>query len=174
MCKVCQYNSGEIKSLEGLERLDCYDCSLLTAIPHIEGLKALRCSTCPLLTTIPHIEGLEILDCYSCPLLTAIPHIEGLQWLNCSRCPRLTAIPLIEGLERLYCYDCPWLPNENKDYKDNINLLIKTQRMVKNFITRRRLKRVKDEILKIYFHPDMKGGYFYKKGMMEFLTTLKE
>ena len=134
MCIVCDYNSGEIKSLEGLEILNCSHCPLLTTIPHIEGLKRLHCSHCPLLTTIPHIKGLK----------------------------------------RLHCCYCAWLPGKNRDYKNNINSLIKTQRIVKNFILRKRLKRVKDEILKIYFHPNMKGGYFYKKGMMEFLTTLKE
>ena len=153
MCIVCDYNSGEIKSLEGLEILSCYNCPLLITIPPIEGLKKLDCSNCPLLTTIPHIEGLEKLRCWDCPLLTAIPRIEG--------------------LEKLVCSGCPWLPSQNKDYKDNINLLIKTQRIVKNFITRRRLKHVKDEILKIYFHPEMKGGYLHKKEMMEMIDKIK-
>ena len=136
--------------------------------------KLLKCYNCPLLTGIPHIEGLKALYCYNCPLLTTIPHIEGLKALYCSYCPLLTSIPHIKGLEILSCYGCPWLPNRNKDYKNNINSLIKTQRIVKNFIMRKRLKRVKDEILKIYFHPEMKGGYFYKKEMMEFLEGVKE
>ena len=133
MCIVCDYNSGEIKSLEGLEILNCSHCPLLTTIPHIEGLKRLHCSHCPLLTAIPHIEGSEVLD----------------------------------------CYNCAWLPNKNRDYKNNINSLVKTQRIVKNFIIRRRLKRVKDEILKIYFHPEMKGGYLHKKEMMEMIDKIK-
>ena len=174
MCKVCQYNSGEIKTLEGLKRLDCSYCPLLTTVPKIEGLKILCCYDCPLLTTIPNIEELKVLDCSFCPLLTTISEIEGLKILYCYDCPLLTNIPNIEGLEKLFCFGCKWLPNENKDYKNNINLLLKTQKMVKNFIKRRRLKYLEQEILKIYFHPDMKGGYFYKKGMMEFLTTLKE
>ena len=134
MCIICKYGSGEIKTLDGLKRLDCSDCPLLTTIPNIEGLKTLKCYNCPLLTTIPNIEGLKVLDCFS----------------------------------------CPWLPNENLDYKDNINLLIKTQRIAKNFTTRRRLEHLQDEILKIYFHPENKGGYFHKKEIMEFLTTIKE
>ena len=174
MCKVCQYNSGEIKSLEGLKRLLCYNCPLLTAIPPIKGLEKLNCYNCPLLTAIPHIEGLKALSCSLCPRLTAIPHIEGLKRLHCSHCPLLTAIPHIEGSEVLDCYNCAWLPNKNRDYKNNINSLVKTQRIVKNFIIRRRLKRVKDEILKIYFHPEMKGGYLHKKEMMEFLEGIKE
>lgn len=155
MCKLCEYNTGKISSLEGIKILHCSWCPYIIAIPKIEGLEELYCCACPLLKTIPKIEGLKILNCSWSQCVTSIPKISTLKWIRCS--------------------NCPWLPNkDNKDYNSNIGRLIKTQKIVKNFLLRRRLKSITPEILKVYYHPEMKGGYFHKKNMLEWLTAIKE
>ncbi len=112
MCKIC---SNE--PLEGLQRLECYDCPNLTSIPHIDGLKYLDCTLCPNLTSIPAIKGLRSLNCSNCPNLTSIPCIEGLQRLSFWSCSNLTSISHIKGLQLLDCYYCTQL--EYAPYVEN-------------------------------------------------------
>ena len=54
MCILCD-NPLIGQGTEGLQKLNCYDCPLLTNIPSIQGLLYLFCSNCPLLTNIPSI-----------------------------------------------------------------------------------------------------------------------
>lgn len=115
MCQICDGGN-----LEGLEQLDCGDCSSLTDIPNIKGLKELICYGCTLLTNISIIEGLEQLNCGECPLLTNIPDIKGLEELECYSCPLLTEIPNIKELQIINCNDCPLLTN----IPDNKRLII--------------------------------------------------
>ena len=143
----------------------------------LEGLQKLYCSNCPLLTSIPVIEGLQILDCYDCPLLTEIPLIEGLQELHCHNCPQLTSIPVIEGLK--YYYDhmyytttnynkaliklsengCSWL----KPSKYKLNKVITLQRYFKKTILIKNLMKIIPDITEVYYQPGNKGFYLLKE-----------
>lgn len=152
MCIVCEYNKGKKKSLKGIKVLRCYEC------PHV--------------TTIPKIKGLKELDLYECTALTTIPKITSLKYLYCYYCPIVARIPKTKKLKVFDIGACPWIPNNNEEYKDNIDSLVKAQRVAKNFLLRRRLKQITPSILKIYFHPEMKGGYFHKKKMLNWLKTV--
>ncbi len=74
MCKIC---NGE--PLEGLQKLNCYNCPLLTSIPVIEGLQYLNCYYCSLLTSIPEGFGRNVVTDEHKG--SESPVIEGLQIL---------------------------------------------------------------------------------------------
>ena len=59
------------------------------------------------------------------------------------------------------------------EYKLFLNKVIKAQRIVKNFVIRRRLAQITPELFELYYHPTRKGGYFCKKDMMEFVKVLE-
>ena len=127
MCILC-----EEKEIKNIERLEV--CEKVKIIPHIQGLQKLICYSCPLITSIPHIEGLQKLICHDCPLLTSIPHIEGLRELNCSYCPLLTSIPHIEGLRELNCSNCPWI---NPSQERMVSLVLLQKWWKRNFAKRK-------------------------------------
>ena len=91
--------------------------------------------------------------------ITEIPHIIGLKYLNCSN-TNITKIPDIEG-----CYiitnNCYWLD------KLHIEKVITTQKMIRNYYMRKKLIHIRDQLIPIYFHPEMKGGYLHKKSMLD-------
>jgi len=68
----------------------------------------------------------------------------------------------------VYSGGCKWLPSD--DYKDNINSLIKCQRIARNYLKRKKLDRLIPHLIEIYYTPGMKGAYFHKKAMEEWLN----
>ena len=145
----------EVPHIVGLKKLECYYTNI-TEVPHIVGLEYLDCYKTQI-TEIPHIVGLKELEC-SNTKITEIPHIIGLKYLNCSN-TNITKIPDIEG-----CYiitnNCYWLD------KLHIEKVITTQKMIRNYYMRKKLIHIRDQLIPIYFHPEMKGGYLHKKSMM--------
>ena len=49
-----------------------------------------------------------------------------------------------------------------------MNTLVTAQRITR---MRKKLKNIMPEILKIYFHPEMKGGFLYKQEMKRWLDN---
>ena len=103
------------------------------------------------------------LDCHGCKSVTndalklyVLEH--KITNLNCSN-TNITKIPDIEG-----CYiitnNCYWLD------KLHIEKVITTQKMIRNYYMRKKLIHIRDQLIPIYFHPEMKGGYLHKKSMM--------
>ena len=158
MCIVCESKIED----DGYEKL--------------QGLKKLNCSYCPRVTSVPNIQGLKELDCWNCPLLTYIPNIQGLETLYCSRCPNLTSIPHIQGLEKFYCWGCPWIPNENDEYKSNIEKLTIIQQWSRKWLRFTRLRNfIKSrEFVEWYYHPDNRGGIISKQMISQELTMMME
>ena len=148
-------NITEIPNIIGLKILRCYDTSI-TEIPHISGLKELYCDGTNI-TEIPHIDGLKKLYC-SNTNITEIPNIVGLKQLWCSN-TNITEIPHIKGCHIIIHY-CHWLEQEN------IEKVITSQKMMRNYYMRKKLVHIRDQLMPIYFHPEMKGGYLHKKSMM--------
>ncbi len=132
-----------------------------------EGLIKLDCSNCQLLTNISSTTrvSLQELNSNNCELLTYIPLIKGLQILICSNCRCLTNIPMIEGISSLYCYNCIWLKENNKEYENNIKKLNRIQKFIRKIIMSKRLIKLIAKIMPLYYHPDCKGGYMHKKQM---------
>ena len=128
----------------------------ITEIPHISGLKELYCD-CTNITEIPHIDGLKKLYCANTNI-TEIPNIVGLKQLWCSN-TNITEIPHIKGCHIIIHY-CHWLEQEN------IEKVITSQKMMRNYYMRKKLVHIRDQLMPIYFHPEMKGGYLHKKSMM--------
>lgn len=178
-CGGCT-NLIEIPDIKGLEILYCYGCTNLKKIPIISG-KELWCQDCTSLTEIPVIEGLKYLYCFGCTNLTKIPIIEGLKELHCSDCTSLTSLWIsqikntieekILEIEVLDCRGCPWI-KQNYYYNNNIKSLKILQRWFKRTLFIKRILLILKETMPIYFHPDMKGGYFHKKDMLEFLDKI--
>jgi hypothetical protein len=161
-----------IPSIQDLKVLWCVRCPTLTAIPSIPGLKKLICTRCPNLTTIPNMPGLKELYLYGCPNLTAIRSIPGLKKLICTKCPTLTAIPSIPGLEYLHCYDCPWIENNNAEFKNNVTNLIFLQRWSRKIILAKKIKKLSQLLIPIWWDPKCKGGYLYKKSLFTYAEGL--
>ena len=65
----------EIPNINGLQKLDCSNCTNLKEIPNINGLQTLLCYNCPNIEEIPNINGLQYLDCYNCPFLKLSPEL---------------------------------------------------------------------------------------------------
>ena len=176
-----------LPNLEGLKRLDCWDCPIVNLPTSLEGLKYLNCTGCPKLVNLPtSLEGLEELYCSYCPIVN-LPNLEGLKILDCSFCCKLVNLPNLKGLKELYCWDCPklvvnlpnleglkkldcsgchWLEEENRDK------VKKAQEIVRNKITSRKLISIRNQLVPIYYHPEMKGGYFAKKDLENFVGDM--
>jgi len=60
--------------------------------------------------------------------------------------------------------NCYWLD------KKNIQKVIKTQKMIRNYFMRKKIIHINRQLIPIYYHPDMKGGYFSKKDIYQFFT----
>lgn len=178
-----------IPNIEGLQRICCNNCPELIKIPDIRGLQALYFVGCPLLTSIPHINGLRILSCTNCPKIKVIPNIKGLQVLYCYNCEGLTEISNIEGLYELHCVDCRklikspivyiinttgsvWLNESNPKYEENIAKLKMLQKWMKRIIMSKKLNRLIPQLMPLYYHPDLKGGYLHKREMQGFVNSL--
>jgi Leucine-rich repeat (LRR) protein len=154
---ICVNTSiNEIPNIIGLKELWC-SYSNITEIPHIVGLKKLYC-TGTNITEIPHIEGMIYIECIRTKI-TKIPNIIGLKRIYCSY-TNITEIPNIEGCN-VQCFICYWLNNRNRQ------LVTKTQKMIRNYFMRKKLVQIRDQLMPIYFHPEMKGGYLHKKSMLD-------
>ena len=158
-CSLCINITNDILKVyvknHTITYLGCYR-KKITEIPHIVGLEKLGCSYTNI-TEIPHIVGLKRLWCYKTNI-TEIPNIVGLKRLWCSN-TNITEIPHIEGCHIIIHY-CHWLEQEN------IEKVITSQKMMRNYYMRKKLVHIRDQLMPIYFHPEMKGGYLHKKSMM--------
>ena len=121
------------------------------------------------------LQGLTELSCEKCPNLTSIPEIQGLEKLSCYNCPKLTSILEIQGMEYLDCRLCPWIPNQNDEYKSNIEKLITIQRLFKKWLPFRRLRSwIKSrDFAEWYYHPERPGGRISKRIIERFLDLNK-
>ena len=142
---------------------------------NLKGLRTLDCSYCRSLTNIPVIKGLKTLNCSNCPLLTNIPIIEGLQILNCSNCRLLIFIPIFfSTIGYLILTRCVWMKvNSNPNYADNIKKLTKIQIWSKRMLLRKRLLKLIQQLMPIYYHPDA-AGYYHKKEMSKFIMEFAQ
>ena len=162
-CQYCQNITNDILKVyvknHTIKKLNC-PYTNITEIPHIVGLNDLYCYKTNI-TEVPHIVELEELNC-SYTNITEIPHmykvIRGLKELYCSS-TNITEIPDIEGCY-INCNNCYWLEQEN------IENVITLQKMIRNYYMRKKLIHIRDQLMPIYFHPEMKGGYLHKKSMM--------
>ena len=69
--------------------------------------------------------------------------------------------------------NCPWLDiKENKDYKQNIDSLVKCQGIFKRQILARRMLKLAPKLVPIWWHPDCKGGFHRKKKLNSFIDNL--
>jgi len=170
MCIIC-----EGKYDEKTTKIDCSRCPLLQSIPLLPNLTELYCSRCPLIQSIPDLPKLTHLFCYRCPLLQSIPLLPKLTILSCSRCPLLRSIPPLPKISLLHCSGCPWLNNqENSDYKDNIEKLVKLQRRAKKTIKYSRFIKYiySRSFTEWFFHPDGPGGKIHIKQIEKFYKGL--
>jgi Leucine-rich repeat (LRR) protein len=158
--------------LVNLERLDCYECPLITEIPpELVNLKTLDCGSCPLITSIPSysLVNLETLYCSGCPLITSIPYsLVNLKTLWCCSCPLITSIP--HDIDTVYCDKCSWLDHpENKDFKSNLGKLTNIQRNMKTLIKYKRFKRIvySEQFARLWYHPSAGGGRRAKRRILE-------
>ena len=155
MCIVCQ-NKVPINGIANCSSCTNINNNILKVYVKNHTIKKLNCPYTNI-TEIPHIVGLKELYCYKTNI-TEVPHIVELEELNCSY-TNITEIPDIEG-----CYiiskHCYWLD------KLHIEKVITTQKMIRNYYMRKKLIHIRDQLIPIYFHPEMKGGYLHKKSMM--------
>jgi hypothetical protein len=110
------------------------------------------------ITEIPHISGLKELYC-DCTNITEIPHIDGLKKLYCAN-TKITELHDIDGCDIISYQSCNWLE------ENNLQKVITSQKMIRNYYMRKKLVHIRDQLMPIYFHPEMKGGYLHKKSMM--------
>jgi len=94
-----------------------------------------------------------------------------LQTLSCFKCPTLITIPQFEGLRRLSFFGCKWIES-NEEYDDAIKKLLILQRWFKNLLQSRRLKKLIQQLVPLYYHPDAKGGYLDKLDIMKFMNGI--
>ena len=128
---------------------------------NVEGITELDwCGRCD----ISHIEGLKKLDC-DYTQVTSIPHIEGLKILNCSNI-RVISIPDIKTITHKLHNDCPFLDPVN------IQHIINAQSMIRRHLKAKKIIRIRNQLIPIYYHPDMKGGYFAKREIMNNFEAL--
>ena len=114
--------------------------------------------------------------CWDCPRVTFIPNIKGLKRLYCSDCPLLTSIPEIQGLKELSCFNCPWIPNQNGEYKSNIERLTIIQQWTRKWLRFTRLRNfIKSrEFVEWYYHPENRGGIVCKRIISQEITMMME
>jgi hypothetical protein len=62
----------------------------------------------------------------------------------------------------LGCNGCKWIP-QNSEYKENLDLLVKTQKIVKRKLGVRKLTCITPQILEIYYSPGFKGALLAEK-----------
>ncbi len=141
-------------------------------IPVIHGLRKLVLRHSFNLKKIPMIHSLKELDIHYCPRIKKIPLIRGLRTIECCGCD-VKKIPPFRFLESLTCTDCDFIvkiPKATKSYikchwldKNVIRQLIICQKITKRKLSARRLERIKDSIVEIYFSPGCKGEWLAKK-----------
>ena len=152
----------------------CIICT--TDIKKLVNLTKLNCSKCRNLTSIPkELVNLVYINCYGCPNLTSIPkELVNLTTLYCFRCPNLTSIHKeLVNLTTLVCSNCPWLDVKgNKDYKQNIDSLVRCQRIFKHQILSRRILKLAPKLVPIWWDPECKGGFHHKKRLYGFVYSL--
>ena len=110
------------------------------------------------ITEFPRISGLKELYC-DCTNITEIPYIDGLKKLYCMN-TKITELHNIDGCDIISYQSCNWLE------ENNLQKVITSQKMIKNYFMRKKLVHIRDQLMPIYFHPEMKGGYLHKKSMM--------
>ena len=155
MCIVCQ-NKAPINGTADCQYCQNITNDILKVYVKNHTIKKLNCPYTNI-TEIPHIVGLNDLYCYKTNI-TEVPHIVELEELNCSY-TNITEIPHIKGCHIIIHY-CHWLEQEN------IEKVITSQKMMRNYYMRKKLVHIRDQLMPIYFHPEMKGGYLHKKSMM--------
>ena len=67
--------------------------------------------------------------------------------------------------------NCRWT-DSHPDYKEIVDSIVICQRHWRRKLIRRKINMAIPVITAIYWAPDMKGGYFHKKRMMDFLEGL--
>ena len=169
-CSRCD-SLTDIPVINGLKILDCSYNKSLTRIPMIDGLEELYCIWCPQLRKIPKIESLTILSCFSCKSLTYIPRLPNLGYLNCQDCDMLTDISMNQGSYWTSAHFCKWL-KENDGIDENVSKLVILQKWFKGILMSKKLLKLINQLIPLYYHPDAKGGYFHKKYMLEFLDKI--
>ena len=97
----------------------------------LNNLTHLWCSNCPSLTNIPILNKLTHLWCFDCPSLTNISILNNLMYLQCLDCNLLTNIPIVINTK---IDNCKWLNHSDTQ----LNQLIKSQRIVKRYLNRRK------------------------------------
>ena len=179
MCIICKLNNTReiderirlYDEIHQKQSIDILNCELITEIPNISGLKELTIYNCPLLTVIPAIRGLKDLYVFNCSSLVEIPVIPGLKLLICISCRCLRQTPQdLDSLESII--NCPWVENKF-GYESNIKKLCVLQRWCRGIILSNKLKKIRKEIIQIYYHPQCKGGWMAKKDLSRFIGKLE-
>ena len=91
----------------------------------------------------------------------------------------LTDIPEIKNPSREYYRNCPWLPNENDEYKNNIQNLIILQKWAKNNYKYHKtvlcLEYIKTKEFREWYHdPKNPGGKRDKASIEKFLRDINK
>jgi hypothetical protein len=180
VCIKCPLLTNFPDTLRNLEHIICHHCFRLEKIPStFIKLTRIECSFCTALEYIPNtFVNIEYIDCCGCNLIKSIPsNFTRLKYLDCSNCRLMIEIPSeLVNLYTIECRECPWLPQNihtpYTDYKENIKILIECQTFIKKYILSKRIITLAKQLIPLWWNPSLKGGYFYKKIMLEEIENL--
>lgn len=186
-CFSCP-NLEEIPYIPSITHLYCHDCPKISTIPHLDKIETMFIYSNSNINEIPVIKSLrrlycsnigieklekfkniERLYCISCPLLKYIPEMPGLEELYCLNCPLLVQTPLYVPF--INCTECPWSKHD-ENYCENMNKLMIIEKWFEGILTSKKILNILKEITPIYWDPEMKGGFFYKKKIEKELTLM--
>jgi len=106
-----------------------------------------------------------------CDKLKEIPKIDNIEEIDCTESRLILDNPNV-NVKKMTYENCPWL-NVNEEYKENLNKVILIQRLFRKNVLIRGILRVSKQIIPIWWDPECKGGYMYKKELLDFIEKIK-
>ena len=173
-CRRCN-NLTVIPTLPNLVELDCTFSKSLVSIPALPKLIQLWCNGCTNLAFIPSLPKLKIIVCEGCINLTSIPVLPNITYIDCYGCIKLISVGIIYNFAYFQCTKCPWLNRpENPDFKNNLNKLIKAQKIIRRFLKRQYIKQYlqSEAFVTWWYSPFVAGGKKAKQEIEKLLSDL--
>ena len=168
------------------------DCPLIKKLPDFIEYFGINVSNCTNLEELPKNIG-SFLLCTNCPKITIIKDQDNTTLIACDNCENLKEIKNCPRLTDICCENCrmlifepddacgvecdgsPWVKHlRNPEYKNNINKLVKAQRLIKYFLSKRRIKNYlqSEAFCSWWYKPNVTGGKKAKEELEKFVENL--